>query len=191
MDRVHTRSQLKRFHRFIIVSAVILFTIAIKQSGAAASEWRLFRSESGGFSVSMPGQPMTKQTNTTSFIGTITNHIFVLWSKDRKFTVDYSDLPHLAVLFASTDTIYSHTRGSILKQTLSKQRHYENITIQGIKGKKLVYDIPPVSGRPKSEGYSYLLLDQDRLYVFDAQVPVADGGTSARRFLSSIRLTKH
>lgn len=174
--------------KWALVCGLLGALIAWGSDSARTAEWRAFTSETGRFSVEMPGTPESRATHTDSFIGTITNHIFVVWNDGRKFTVDYSDLPGLAVDFAGRDTIYDHTKGALLKKTLSKATSYEDVTVQGVKGKQLVYDMPPRAGHAKMHGQAYLLLDHDRLYVFDAELPVADSERAAERFLSSIRI---
>jgi len=180
-----------RFARLILIFGLLTSGVVMAQEGnTGESEWRVFHSKKGRFSAAFPGTPTKKETHTESFIGTTTNHIFVVWNDQRKFTVDYSDLPGLAVTFAGHDTIYNHTKGALLKKTLSKETSYEDITVQGIDGKRLAYDMPPIKGHPEMHGQAYLLLDDGRLYVFDAQLPVSDKEKAAQRFLSSIRIGK-
>jgi hypothetical protein len=45
---------------------------------------------------------------------------------------------------AGPDTIYKHAKGALLKKTFSKKVSYTDITISSAKGKKLVYDTPPI-----------------------------------------------
>lgn len=171
-----------------ICGLAVFAIVSTPRNNPLAADWQRFNAAAGRFSIEMPGTPKASETHTESFIGSITNHIFVVWNDEQNFTVDYSDLPSIAVDFAGRDTIYGHTKGSLLKKTLSKETSYEDITVQGIAGKRLVYDMPPMRGRPTMQGHAYLLLDDARLYVFDVEHPIGDSEGAAERFLSSIRI---
>ena len=102
--------------------------------------------------------------------------------------MDYSDLPHFGVTFAGTNRIYDHTKGALLKQTLSKMRSFDDATLNGLNGKRLVYDIPPRQGYPEMTGETYFLLLSDRLYVVDSTVPTGDSEANAKRFFTSFKV---
>ena len=154
----------------------------------AAGSWQPFHSEEGRFSILMPETPKMTQTKQHSVIGTVTNQIFTVWNGHEKFTVDYSDLPHFGVEFAAANTIYDHTKGALLKQTLSKMRSYDDVTLNGLKGKRLVYDTPPRQGHPKMTGEAHFFLIGDRLYVVDSTVPIGDSEANAQRFFASLKI---
>lgn len=181
-------------HRRILRARCGLALIAA--SGLIASEagadeaWTTFTSKDGRFSVDMPGEPVKTETHQKSFIGTVTNQIFTAASGKDTFTVDYSDIPHFALHFAGPDTIYEHAKGALLKQTFSKQTSYTDATVSGAKGKRLVYDTPPVQGHPEMRGDALLVLVGTRLYVIDGVVPAAEAETKSERFLSSMKITK-
>jgi hypothetical protein len=153
-------------------------------------DWATFTSKAGRFSVEMPGQPTKSETHQKSFIGTVTNHIFTAESGEDLFTVDYSDIPHVALHFAGPETIYEHAKGALLKQTFGKPTSYDDVTVSGAKGKRLVYDTPPVQGHPEMRGDAILVLVGNRLYVIDAVVPEAEADAKSQRFLSSVKITK-
>ena len=152
--------------------------------------WATVTSKEGRFSIEMPGQPAKTETHQKSFVGTVTNHIFTAESGKDTFTLDYSDIPHFALEFAGSDTIYEHAKGALLKQTFGKATSYADVTVSGTKGKRLIYDTPPVPGHPEMRGDAILVLVGTRLYVIDGVVPEAEADAKSQRFLSSLAITK-
>lgn len=164
---------------------------ALHGSDVRAEEaWTTFAAKEGRFSIDVPSQPVKSETKQKSFIGTVTNHIFTAESGRDRFTVDYSDIPHFALHFAGPETIYEHAKGALLKQTFSKPVSYTDVTVSGEKGKRLVYDTPPVQGHPEMRGDAILVLVGARLYVIDAVVPESEADAKAKRFLSSLEISK-
>ncbi|MFP8874356.1 MAG: hypothetical protein VCB42_07470 [Myxococcota bacterium] len=169
-----------------VFSAILCVSLLAVASSHAGEDWITFNSPEGKFSVEVPSQPKQSKTKMTSFIGTVTNHIFVIWSGDEKFTVDYSDLPGFAVAFAGADTIIDHAKSAMAKQTLAKVQSFTDVTVGKYKGKKFIFDMPPMKGKPAMHAVAYFFLVGHRLYVIDAEVPRGDGEERADRFLDSI-----
>lgn len=61
------------------------------------------------------------------------------------------------------------------------------MTVNGQKGKQLLYDTPPVPGKPEMYGAANLFLVGDRLSFADAAVPAGASKADAKRFLERIR----
>ena len=168
---------------------VLAFAALLAAPAAVEAQvaWVTFDSDPAGFSVEMPQQPTASMTITDSFIGDVTNYIFTARDANQKMTVDYSKIPRFALDFAGAGTIYSHAKGALLKQTWSKEVSFTDVTTHGHKGKRLVYDTPPIPGKPKIYGEAHFFLVGDRFYVVDAAVPAGDTESVAKRFLASIR----
>ena len=173
---------------FIGISAILITSLWV--STTAHADWVTFKSPEGKFSVEVPAPPKQHKTEAQSFIGTVTNHIFVIWDDNEKFTVDYSDLPGFAVDFAGADTIIDHAKGAMAKETLAKVISFEDVTVGKYTGKKFVFDMPPMKGKPAMHAVAYFFLVGDRLYVIDAEVPKGEGEDRADRFLESISFSK-
>jgi hypothetical protein len=174
---------------------VLLFSagfIFLYSSGAASAEnrpsWLSFKSEAGRFKVEVPREPQQTQRQNKSLLGTITTHLFVSGQRNEQFTVSYSDLPGFAVTFAGTNTIYDHAKGALLMETFGKEQRYEDVTLEGKRGKFLLYDMPDPEKNVDLRGEAYFFLVKKRLYVINADVPVGDIRTDANHFLSSFRI---
>lgn len=162
---------------------------SIAASGASSEEsWQRFTSKPGRFSVQMPAAPEQFNTQTKSFIGTITTHVFVARGGDEEYAVSYSDLPGFAVTFAGSNTIYSHAKGSLLMETLGKEQKFEDAALNGMSGKHLVYDMPDPQTKVDMRGEAYFFLIDKRLYVIDVNVPLGELPTDGPRFFSSFRV---
>jgi len=176
---------------FIALCLFGLIGVGFGDADAAQGDggvWKPFRSEAGRFIVDMPGKPEEDTTHTRSFIGTVTNHVFVGTEDHDLYTVDYSDLPGVAVTFAGDATIFSHAKGALLKKTMGKETSFEKTTLNGMKGVHLVYDTPPVENHPRMHGESYMFLMDKRLYVVDATVSLEHSQDKARAFFKSFRI---
>ena len=184
-------------HFRVFTGALFLFAtlLVVTCSFGAASDdgkepsWRLFKSQAGRFSVEMPGTPAEKETQRKSFIGTITSRLFLAKDQNGEYTVTYSDLPRFAVSFAGHNTVFSHAKGALLMETLGKEQSYEDATLNSIRGKRLVYDLPDPAGTGTDmRGEAYFFLVARRLYVIDANVPLGRTRTDANHFLSTFKI---
>lgn len=169
-----------------------MFVCSARAASGEGSQpsWQLFKSETGRFSVEMPATPVETTTHKKSFIGNITSHLFLSKNGNGEYAVAYSDLPGFAVKFASSNTVYSHAKGALLLETLGKEQQYGNTTLNGMRGKHLVYDIPDPQTGMDMRGESYLFLISNRLYVIDANLPIGHMRTDAQRFFSSFQIRR-
>lgn len=154
----------------------------------SAPSWQQFKSEPGRFSVEMPAEPQPQQLQTTSFIGTIIHYVFVSRDDDEVYTVSYSDLPGFALTFTGRNTIYNHAKGALLLQTLGKEFSYQDTTLNGIRGKHLVYDMPDPKTDVDVRGEAHFFLVDKRLYVIDTNGLLERKQAHVKRFLSSFRI---
>ena len=176
-----------RWLALILASGVI----GIAAFPAVANEWDYYKSAAGRFSVKVPETPVLTTETDSSFIGTITSHLYTVLREDHyeKFTVDYSEIPSFAVEFTGADTIMDHAKGALLSQTMSKPTSYVDFKVDGFPGKRLTYETPPRKGHPALHGEAVFVMVGHRLYVIDAQLPMADKEERANRFLSSVDLS--
>ena len=155
-------------------------------NGGSKQTWKTLELKAQGLSVSMPGTATPKNIHTESFIGEITTHEYYVDDGRDSFSVEFSDLPGFAVAFSGSDTIYEHTKGALLKKTLSKSMSFTEITLNGVKGKKLVYDTPTKPNHPEMQGEARLFLFGHRLYVANAIVEMDGREEKFKRFFSSL-----
>jgi hypothetical protein len=172
----------------VILSVAATTMIASSVSGSANSTWRTFTLASQRLSVSMPGTPKSKEVHTKSFIGSITTNEYYVDDDPDSYSIEFTDLPGFAVSFSGPDVIYDHAKGALLKETLSKVISFTDVTLNGVKGKRLVYDTPTKPGHPEMQGEARFFLSGDRLYSADAVVLMADGSEKLERFFSSLEI---
>ncbi len=155
-------------------------------NGGSKQTWKTLELKAQGLSVSMPGTATPKNIHTESFIGEITTHEYYVDDGRDSYSVEYSDLPGFAVAFSGSDTIYEHTKGALLKKTLSKSMSFTDITLNGVKGKKLVYDTPTKPNHPEMQGEARLFLFGHRLYIANVVVEMDGREEKLKRFFSSL-----
>ncbi len=172
----------------LVIAVTALFTsIAI---GSSETNWKKFELESQGLTVLMPGTPIKKVLHEKSFIGDITTDEYYVNDGRDSFSVELTDLPGFAVAFSGSDVIYDHAKGALLKSTLSKLISFSDVTLNGVKGKQLVYDTPTKPDHPEMQGEARLFLRGDRLYIADAVVEMSGGKEKLSRFFSSLDIGK-
>ena len=169
----------------VVVASVHFASLAV---GSSAPAWKKLDLETQGLSVLMPGTPKMKEIHTKSFIGDITTHEYSVEDGRDSYSVEYTNLPGFAVAFSGSDVIYDHAKGALLKTTLSKTISFSDITLNGVKGKRLVYDTPTKPGHPEMQGEARFFLVDDRLYSADAVVEMQGGDKKIERFFSSFSI---
>ena len=158
--------------------------------GTSMPAWKKFELESKGLSVLMPGTPMKKEIHSKSFIGDITTFEYFVDDGLDSYSVETTDLPGFAVSFSGSKTIYEHAKGSLLKKTLSKSISFTDISLNGMKGKRLVYDTPTKPDHPEMQGEARFFLIGDRLYIANAVVEMSGGDGKLEHFFSSLDIRK-
>lgn len=177
-----------------IVLLVLVIAMAALAGRAARGDshgkWQKLDLKAAGLSVLMPGTAKPKDIDTKSFIGDIVTHEYYVDDDRDSYSVEYSDLPGFAVSFSGSGTIYEHTKGALLKKTLSKPLSFADITLNNVKGKKLVYDTPSKPDHPEMQGQAHIFLFDDRLYIANAVVEMDGMEEKFKRFFSSLTI-KH
>jgi hypothetical protein len=167
---------------------VLLAVLLVAGDAATESAWSMFAPPGGGFAIEMPGTPSHRTSTSPSPLGSITDQIY---SADaNRFTVDYSDLPHAAVWFAGSDTLYKNAMGALLKSLHGKPMGYSNAHNQGHWGKEVVFETPPHDDDPGLHGKAQVFLVGDRLFVFQAMLPKNLPLSDVERFFASLKLEK-
>ena len=138
----------------------------------------------------MPGTPQAREKHNKSFVGDITTIEHSAQEGLDTYTIDYTALPGFAISFSSTDGIYDHAKGAVLKNTFSKPISYTDITLNGVQGKKLVYDTPTKPDHPEMQGEAQFFLVGNHLYTVDAVVEMKGADKKLERFFSSLEISK-
>ncbi len=63
------------------------------------------------------------------------------------------------------------------------------MTLDGIEGKKLLYDTPSKPGHPEMQGEARFFLVDDHLYTVDAVVEMDGAEEKLDRFFSSLKIS--
>jgi hypothetical protein len=173
----------------IFAAGIVVMTMPAVES-SETDAWKKFALDDQSFSVSMPGVPVSKEVHTNSFIGDVTTHEYYVDDGLDSYSVEFTDLPGFAVSFSGNETIYEHAKGALLKKTLSKSIAFTDVTLNGVHGKKLVYDTPSKPNHPEMQGEARFFLVDDRLYTADAVVEMTEGSDKLTHFFSSLEV-KH
>jgi hypothetical protein len=158
------------------------------KDAGAADGWRVFHSEEGGFQVEMPGEPVASESSEETFVGSVTNHLFTVQLPSEEFTVEYSDLPQLALVLGGPTTILKKAKEALLKDVRGEELTFRLYRKKGNERAELCY-----AGRPGDNpgvfGFARFFLRGDRIYV--AHFMLSDGRRidpeRVERFLGSFR----
>jgi len=172
----------------MVFALVLAAVCASAASGSTSPDWKSFSLDDKGLSVSMPGTPTTRDNRIKSFVGILTTHEYFVDDALDSYIIEFTDLPGFAVSFSGKDDIYEHARGALLKKTLSKAISFTDITLNGVRGKKLIYDTPTKPGHPEMQGEARFFLAGDRLYIADAVVKMDGGDAKLKAFFSSLEI---
>lgn len=157
-------------------------------STAVADGWRVFHSEEGGFQVEMPGEPVPSESVEKTFVGSVTNRLFTVQSPSEEFTVEYSDLPHVALVFGGPTTILKKAKEALLKNVRGGELAYRLFRKKGYEGAELAY--AGQADNPGVFGFARFFLRGDRIYV--VHYMLSDGKPidpdRVQRFLGSFRI---
>lgn len=173
----------------LILVTGIAITTGRGVSGASPPAWTEFTSASEHLSVLMPETPRASEEHDESFIGDITTIVHTARDGVDTYTVDYTTLPSFAISFSGRDGIYEHAKNAVLKDTLSNAITYTDVTLSGVKGKRLVYDTPTKPNHPEMHGEARFFLVGHRLYTVDAVVEMAGAQDKLERYFSSLQIT--
>src|SRR4030095_11903054 len=102
--------------------------------------WKTFTSSAGQFSASFPTTPTETHTQEKTVIGAIGENIYTSKSDAGTFTVEYSLLPEVAVVFGGHKGIFDKAKEGFLKRTGATEVSFTDVS--GKEGKELVYQTP-------------------------------------------------
>lgn len=158
--------------------------------GTSKPAWSEFKSESEHLSVLMPGMPKAREKHNKTFVGDIKTFEHSAREGLDTYTVDYTILPGFAVSFSGNDGIYQHAKNAVLKATFSKPISFTDVTLNGVQGKKLVYDTPTRPDHPEMHGEAQLFLVDDHLYTVNAIVEMNGADEKLEHFFSSLKISR-
>jgi len=148
--------------------AAILFVFFLVNSAsvcAAELKWDRYASFDGQFSVMMPGPPEFRTGVNNTPIGNIGSNIHEYETGTIDLTVQYSDLPKLAIFFGGRRSIYRKSRKAFLEDVQGERISYDKFWLDGYFGRELSFETLTRFGKVR------FLLTGRRLYVFQASVP--------------------
>jgi hypothetical protein len=172
----------------------ILTILVLLASGAAShaqtAEWSAVDSKGGRFAASLPGPPVLTTKNDSTPVGGIIEHIYTVTQGNETFTINYQDLPEMAVLFGGAGRIFNGARDGYLKDNNGTQSAYERLKLDNHNGWQLLYTSPAQDDRPAMQGRVEFFLVGRRLYVVAASWPQSGTSADSDRFFESFAITK-
>lgn len=149
-------------------------------------DWRIFRSDPGGFSVLLPGEPEHLSRETSTIVGGVRENKYLVPVGNGFFSVGLHELPRLSNFFAPARVILSQTKNQILKGTKSEELSFDEFDDPRFPARVLRY-------RNGVEGFTIeevrMILVGRRLYLLTAGYDESDADrTLMDRFFDSFVL---
>ena len=167
---------------FPILMAVVVLTAACNKKA------QVFRSESGGFSVMIPGKPDESTRKLDTPRGKIDLHLFTAQKSNRAYIVSYSDYPDEMVKQNSPEKILDGSRDGQVR-SMGKLILEKNISLDGNPGRELVVEGKTSDGHDASSKTRIFLVG-NRLYQVIFAAPKGEASSSEMDdFLESFKLT--
>ncbi|WP_309386610.1 hypothetical protein [Cerasicoccus frondis] len=149
-------------------SFVVLAPCVFCAAAAFADDmnWQTVSVNNNKVTLEMPGKPTETTESSSSIVGSVDTQIYkVIVADDGNVTIACSDLPGAALFFAGKDTIFGNAKGKFLSGAYGKELSWDPITYEGIDGMKLMFQTPPMNGKPGYDGEAQFFLVGDYLYV--------------------------
>lgn len=148
--------------------ALVLFLTILSMTAELNAEelsWKFFESESGRFSILMPGMPSFSSKESISPVGVIGEHLYCFENGVITVSASFTDLPGLAAIFGGWKRIYRESSRAFLDEVKGQEVSAKNIALDAYQGKELIYQTE------KEYGKARFFLIGKRLYVLQASVP--------------------
>ncbi len=166
----------------ILASFCVLLALTL---GVSAEEWSSYSLDSGSFQVEFPSRPQEDTQKNSSPLGEIESRTWTAVLGDLTYSVTFTELPRLAVVFGGSDSIYENARGDLLHHTLGKRVSWDDVSVAGHEGKTLEYRLPDDNGVQRLRGEALFVLVGNSLYVLNATGPADFDGF--KKFFDSFK----
>ncbi len=153
----------------------------------AQGDWKQVMSKDGGYSITMPDEPMDDTRPFDIPSGSVDFRINSMTAKGVYYGVGYGDYPSQAIGTKTPKDLLDELRDAALKAFLVKMNAEKDITLNGHPGREVEYENP--------DG----LVGKARVYIVGKRMYVVgvvtfkgnkdDWGTASNRFLESFQLS--
>ena len=169
---------------FPMLVAVVVLTAACN----LGKKPEMYRSESGGFSVMIPGKPDESTQALDTPRGKIDLHLFTVQKGNRAYIVSYSDYPEEMVKQNSPQKSLDGSRDGEVRN-MGKLILEKNLSLDGHPGRELVIEGKTSDGH-EATSKTRIFLVGNRLYQVIFAAPRGEVSSSEMDdFLESFKLT--
>jgi len=167
----------------LLAAALLGPAMTAPEAAAASGETRPepFVSEEGRFRAAFPGEPVRDEGARASWAGTVREGNYELRDGEFWVRVEFHDVPRLATLVLSPETILGMAKRSLLEDVEAQDPREREASLRGHPGLAVRYE---PAAHPGTVEEARLYLVRSRLYVAFARAP-ADAEKAAEAFLAS------
>ena len=177
----------------LAVCAAFLFATYLTSSELAAQDdWHVVTSHDGVVQAMLPGVPETKTDVRKTIAGKVKTDVKIFRTDNVQFTVTTTALSRMIRRFAKDEKIFDSARDSILSDVYGKEISYDPVTIDGIPGRKLEYEMVDFD-EEQHKGYrgtALIFIHKNRTYVGNAIIKKEAGESDLIKFRESVRILK-
>lgn len=175
--------------RNIVVGVLLLALAAALLAGCGGGEaaWTEFKSEAGGFSLLMPGEPTEEVQTQPTEVGDIDIHMFTYETQDTAYMGGYNLLPQAIVDLSEPNAMLDSACNGQVSSTGGVEVSRQEIALGAYPGRDLEIRIEDASGVKTLHTRIYLV--ENKLYQI---LVVGDenqsGAEDTLKFLDSFKL---
>ncbi len=141
----------------IIISFILLLSII---SCVPQSNWEVYESSEGAFSVLVMGMPDLDNTEIDIIFGSVTLYMFIWDKTDIVYMIAYADYPEEVVSYSNPEDMLNAAKEGALENVQGEIISERNIELKGYPGKEIV-----ISAKvEKAIATVHLYMVKNRLY---------------------------
>ena len=142
--------------------------LAIPAYGAG---WFSFSSTEGGYQILFPQKPQKQTAVHKSIVGDIGENTYSApGGTGTEYSVEYSNLPGIAVTFGGDGGIMDKAKKGLLQDCQGQEQSFSDTSLQGFPGKELEYRFTGGDGKTQY-GKARFYMVKKRLFVLVATSP--------------------
>lgn len=153
--------------------------------GGSGAQWQQFGASEGGFTVSMPGQPVKRQETLSTAVGPLHSSSYtVAPAQGVAYGVDYADYPVAVVQRYAPEAILDSARDALVAKVNGRVRSEQRISLSNSPGRELQLDVA-TGGFVRARIY---LVGQRQYQVVAVTPDNKTASQDATTFLNSFKL---
>lgn len=171
-----------------MLTSYFLFSSLLTHAAFALDGWQTFTPEDAAFRLEMPAEPSTERKERWFPVSDFVSVVYTARIGDDAFGLNHTDLPRVALWFASKGKIFQEAREGFIEDSNATEVSFDETEFDGRPARELVYDIPANDEAPPLRGRARMFFEKNRLYIIWAEVTETVTPKDLDRYFASLRV---